>query len=83
MSDPTVLLGIIDKARQWPNLQSLHDLAMDDLKRLNDDAKVELDKRAAAAAKVAADAQAKADAEAKAKADALKTANVPKAVING
>ena len=60
MSDtsPLELLQICDLAKQWPNLQALHDLAMADLVSANDDAKTELVKRAAAKAKAAADAAA-------------------------
>ena len=72
------LLDIVNKARQWPNLKALHDLAMADLVAANDEATTELAKRADAAAKAKAEADAKAAAEAAAKAEA----EAPKAVSN-
>ena len=64
-----MLLQICDLAKQWPNLKSIHDLAMQDLMAQADEAQDEINKRAEEAAKKVADAKAKADAEAKAIAD--------------
>lgn len=71
MSDnsPLPLLQICDLAKQWPNLQALHDIAMADLVRMNADAQVELAKRADAKAKADAEEMAKAAAKVKADAD--------------
>lgn len=72
MSDsgtPLQLLQVCDLAKQWPTLGAIHDLAMADLVKMNDDAKAELAKRAEVKAKADAEAAAKAAAEAKARAD--------------
>ena len=59
-----MLLSVVDKAKNWPNLQGLHDLAMNELQDTAKKAGEEL-------AKIRAEAKAKADEEAaKAKADA-------------
>ncbi len=77
MSDasPLQLLQICDLAKQWPTLTALHDVAMADLVKANDDAKAELAKRAEAKAKADAEAAAKKAAEAKALADKQKAAD--------
>ena len=68
--DTVALLQICDLAKQWPKLNSVHDLAMAQLIEANDEAKDWLVKRADEKAKAAAEAKAKAEAEAKAESDA-------------
>lgn len=67
MSDNNVLelLQICDLAKNWPHLRSIHDVAMGDLAKFVEEAKAELEKRAA-------DLKAKAEAEAAKIAAALK-----------
>jgi hypothetical protein len=66
--DIVALLTVMDLAKQWPQLQAIHDNAMATLLEVNAEAKTEIADRAAA--KAEADAKAKAKAEAKVKADA-------------
>lgn len=58
------LLNVVDKARNWPELRGIHDMAMAELKKANEEANKELAARAE-------DAKAKAAEEAKAKVQEL------------
>jgi septal ring factor EnvC (AmiA/AmiB activator) len=75
--DVLALLRIADLAKQWPNLQPLHDHAMDALVRIAAEHKEQAEKARAEAAKEAAAKKASAEAdkekkEASAKAPAKK-----------
>lgn len=41
-----LLMRIIDLARSWPSLKAIHDLAMQDLNEIVEEAEEELEKRA-------------------------------------
>ena len=78
-NETLALLQICDLAKEWPNLKAMHDLAMDELNKLNLDAQKELARRAEVKAKEEAAAKAKAAAEAKAEAERRSTAE-PRAI---
>lgn len=73
------LLQLMDLAKQWPQLQPLHDTAMAELTEASDKARVELKKKAddrikaeaTARAKLEADRVAAAEAQQKKESDAL------------
>ena len=64
-----MLLAVMDKAKQWPNLKGVHDAAMYELEELNKEALEEAAERAKAAeeAKVEAAAREAARVEREAK----------------
>lgn len=76
------LLQICDLAKQWPNLQALHDVAMADLVAMNEDAKAELAKRAKVKAEKEAAEQAAAAAKVKAAAERLARQSEPSTNAN-
>lgn len=65
------LLQIMDLAKQWPQLQAIHDISMAQLVDANEKAAVELKAIAYRKAEAKAEAEAKAAAERKAEVDAL------------
>lgn len=64
-----MLLHVLDKAKNWPNLKGIHDAAMHELGLLNGEALEEAAERAEAAKKARAEADAKIVAQTKSDAD--------------